>query len=416
MESTKTFSVRFILRHTIANSSEAAIYARITYARKRSDVSAERNIDPKCWNPQKQTATGSKELMNRINPHLEEIRFKLTECYYKLKTQNTFITSEAIKRLYIGEEKVTNSLLSLFEYHSINSKEVLKWGTLKNYNSTEKYIRRFLKERYRTDDIPLPELNYQFITQFDLFLSTTEPLESFNPLSNNGVMKHMERLRKVVTMGFKMEWISKDPFILYKLKFHRTEREFLLEEEMKALKNVELKNEKLEKCRDIFLFACYTGLAYIDLASLNASNVLRGFDGEMWLRTNRQKTDTRVSVPLLPQAIEILNKCKDRAELIKKGRILPVISNQRMNDYLKEIATACNINKNITFHVARHTFATAVTLNNGIPIESVSKMLGHAKLSTTQIYVHVMERKIGDDMRQLKENVRTKAILKMVAI
>lgn len=416
MESTKTFSVRFILRHTIANSSDAAIYCRISYDKKRAELSADRSIDPKCWNPEKQCATGSKELMSRINPHLEEIRFKLAECYYKLKTQNSYITAETIKRLHTGEDKVTNSLLSLFEYHTLNSKEVLKWGTLKNYTATEKYIRRFLKERYRTDDIHLSELNYQFITQFDLFLRTTEPLESFNPLSNNGVMKHMERLRKVVTMGFKMEWIPKDPFLLYKLKFHRTEREFLLEEEIKALRNVKLKNMKLEKCRDIFLFACYTGLAYIDLVTLNASNILMGIDGELWLRTSRQKTDTKVSVPLLPQAIDILNNYKDRPELIKKGRVLPYISNQKMNDYLKEIAIACNINKHVTFHVARHTFATTVTLNNGIPIETVSKMLGHTKLSTTQIYVHVLERKISDDMKQLKEKFKTKETLKLVAI
>ncbi len=166
----------------------------------------------------KNSATGSRELMNRINPHPGEIRFKLTECYYKLKTQNSYITAESIKRLYTGEDKVTNSLLSLFEYHTLNSKEVLKWGTLKNYAATEKYVRRFLKERYRTDDIHLSELNYQFITQFDLFLRTTEQLEKSNPLTNNGVMKHIERLRKAATMGFKMGWIFKDTFVLLSVR------------------------------------------------------------------------------------------------------------------------------------------------------------------------------------------------------
>lgn len=127
MESTKTFSVRFILRHTIANSTDAGIYARITYDKKRAELGVDRNIDPDCWNPEKQCATGSRELMNRINPHLEEIRFKLTESFYKLKSQNSYITADAIKRHYTGDEKITNSLLSLFEYHMLNSKEVLKW-------------------------------------------------------------------------------------------------------------------------------------------------------------------------------------------------------------------------------------------------------------------------------------------------
>lgn len=408
MESTKTFSVRFILRYTIPNSSEALIYARISYDKKRSEVSVDRIINPNNWNAQRQCAVGSKDLMTRVNPYLDEVKYKLSECFYKLKAQNGYITAEAIKRLYTGEDKINQSLLSLLEYHSLNSKGVLKWGTLKNYRATEKYIRKFLRERYLTDDIQLCELNYQFITQFDLFLRTTQPLESFNPLTNNGVMKHMERLRKIVTMGFKMDWIAKDPFLLYKLKFQRTEREFLLDDEIEALKDAKLKNAKLERCRDVFLFACYTGLAYIDLVNLSADNIIRGIDGELWLRTFRQKTDTKVSVPLLPQAIEILNQYKDKPQLLRQNRVLPYISNQKMNDYLKEIASECKIKKNMTFHLARHTFATTVTLNNGIPLETVSKMLGHTKLSTTQIYVHVLERKISDDMKKLKDKFKKK--------
>jgi site-specific recombinase XerD len=219
-------------------------------------------------------------------------------------------------------------------------------------------------------------------------------------------MKHMERLRKVVTLGFKMDWVSKDPFLLYKLKFQRTEREFLLIEELELLHNVELNEVRLETCRDLFLFACYTGLAYIDLFNLRADNIVMGIDGELWLRTSRQKTQTRVSVPLLSQAIIILNKYKNNVGLIRAGRVLPCLSNQKMNDYLKEIAAICNINKNMTFHLARHTFATTITLNNGIPLETVSKMLGHTKLSTTQIYVHVLEKKISEDMKSLKNKFK----------
>jgi site-specific recombinase XerD len=314
----------------------------------------------------------------------------------------------------LGEDPTHNTLLSLFQYHASNSTGVLKWGTLKNYGATEKYIRKFLKQRYRTDDIHLCELNYQFITQFDLFLRTTESLDSFNPLSNNGIMKHMERLRKVVTMGFKMDWISKDPFLLYKLKFQRTEREFLIDEEILALHQAELRETRLDTCRDLFLFACYTGLAYIDLANLRADNIVLGIDGELWLRTSRQKTDTRVSVPLLPQAITILNKYKDQPGLKKQNKVLPCISNQKMNDYLKEIAAICNIKKNMTFHLARHSFATSITLNNGIPLETVSKMLGHTKLSTTQIYVHVLERKISDDMKMLRKKFSNKEEIKQL--
>lgn len=264
---------------------------------------------------------------------MDEVRYKLTECFYKSKAQNGYITAEAIKRIYTCEDKANNSLLTLFEYHSVNMKAVLKWGTLKNCGATEKYISKFLKERYRTGGIHLRELNYQFITQFDLFLRTTDPLDASNPLTNKGIMKRMERLRKVVTLAYKTNWLTKDPFLLYRLKLQRTEREFLLEDELETLHNEPL-DAKLDRCRDIFLFACYTGLAYIDFANLSTDNILLGIDGELWIRTSRQNTDTKVGVALLPQAIIILNKYKNKPELIKQGRVLPYLTNQKINDYL----------------------------------------------------------------------------------
>jgi site-specific recombinase XerD len=217
-------------------------------------------------------------------------------------------------------------------------------------------------------------------------------------------------------MGFKLEWIPKDPFILYKLKFQKTEKDFLIDEEISALENTALPNEKLNRARDIFLFSCYTGLAYVDMAKLSAGHIVMGIDKEYWLRTSRQKTEIKVSVPLLPQALALLEKYKDHPLVIRKGRVLPYISNQRVNDYLKEIAFHCGITKNMTFHLARHTFATTITLNNGIPLETVSKMLGHTKLSTTQNYVHVLERKISEDMKGLRTKFTQLKDSKLVAI
>ena len=415
MKSTKTFGVRFILRYATSKSSEALIYARVTYNKKRVEIYANRSIHPDKWDAQRQVAVGSKELVNRINPHLDEVRLKLIDCYQQLKMQTAFITAEGIKRLYVGEDLPQNTLFSLIEYHSNSSQTILKKGTFKNYGATEKYLKLFLKHQYRTDDMLLTELNYQFITQFEFFLRTTKSLQANNPLGNNGVMKHMERLRKIVTMGFKLDWIVKDPFIQYKLKFQRTEREFLIESEIETLHNVVLPS-KLERCRDLFLFSCYTGLSYVDLVNLCTDNIALGIDGELWLRTSRQKTETKVNVPLLPQAMEILNKYKGDSELIAKNRVLPYLCNQKVNEYLKQIATICNINKPITFHVARHTFATTVTLNNGIPIETVSKMLGHNKLSTTQIYVHVLDKKISDDMKKLRNKFRQNLGAKQIAV
>jgi integrase len=216
-------------------------------------------------------------------------------------------------------------------------------------------------------------------------------------------MKHIERLRKTVTLAAKMEWIPKDPFTRYKLKFQKTERQFLNAEELSLIENVILEKEKLDRARDLFVFSCYTGLSYIDLINLKPSNVIIGIDGEYWIKTSRQKTDTPVNVPLLRPVFSLIEKYKNNVLISNKGRLLPYLCNQKLNEYLKEIATLCGIKKYLNFHLARHTFSTTVTLANGVPLETVSKMLGHTKLSTTQIYVHVLEKKIGEDMKALKQ-------------
>lgn len=162
---------------------------------------------------------------------------------------------------------------------------------------------------------------------------------------------------------------------------------------------------KLERARDMFVFSCYTGLSYIDLVNLSAENISIGIDGEYWIRTSRQKTDTPVNVPLLPAAKRLLAKYKDDPLVCNKKGLLPYLCNQKVNEYLKEIATICNISKHLSFHLARHTFSTTVTLANGVPLETLSKMLGHTKLTTTQIYVHVLEKKVSDDMGLLRQKL-----------
>lgn len=173
-------------------------------------------------------------------------------------------------------------------------------------------------------------------------------------------------------------------------------------EELEAIENKEFKIARLAEIRDIFVFSCYTGLAYADVWKLTPEQITIGIDGEKWIHTYRTKTKVRSNVPLLPNAIEILEKYKKHPECVYSGRLLPVRSNQKMNAYLKEVADLCGINKELTFHIARHTFATTVTLTNNVPIESVSSMLGHKSIKTTQIYAKVVEKKVGADMQTLK--------------
>jgi integrase/recombinase XerD len=217
-------------------------------------------------------------------------------------------------------------------------------------------------------------------------------------------MKHIERLKKMV-LAAKMEWIPKDPFGRFQLKFHKTERDFLTKEELAIVETYSFTEAKLERARDMFVFACYSGLSYIDLVNLTASNIIIGIDGEYWIRTSRQKTEISVNIPLLDPAKKVIDKYKNDPVVSNKGGLLPYLCNQKVNEYLKKIALICGIEKHLSFHLARHTFSTTVTLANGVPLETVSKMLGHTKLTTTQIYVHVLQKKVSDDMSHLRQKL-----------
>lgn len=209
----------------------------------------------------------------------------------------------------------------------------------------------------------------------------------------------------MITLAFKLEWIVRDPFDKYQLKFDRVEKEFLTEAELSALENKLLTLPRLSVVRDIFIFSCYTGLAFVDVMNLKPLNIVEAADGTQWVRTSREKTTIPVNVPLLLKAKVLVEKYKLNIKAREKGTVFPPLSNQKMNSYLKELAERCDIFKNLTFHTARHTFATTVTLLNGVPIETVSKLLGHTSMRTTQIYAKVIEKKVNDDMADLQRKL-----------
>jgi len=407
MKTTNTFGIQFIIRANKKDRSDALIYARITINAKRLEISLKRTINPLSWTHSSESVKGTSVEVKQLNKIIEETRYKLRECYQKLQMQNKLISAEAIKNLFLGETKTENTLCSLVDYHNTNMKGVLAHGTLKNYYTTKKYVDLFLRKRFKTNDIYLSDLTYQFITEFEFFLRSTIPLDQSNPLGNNGIMKHIERLKKIARIGAMMEWMPKHPFERFQLRFQKTERGFLTTQELSVIENFSFSKATLNRVKDLFIFSCYTGLAYIDLINLTTSNLCIGMDGEYWIKTFRQKTEVPVNVPILPQAMAIIEKYKKDPVVANKNGLLPLFTNQKVNEYLKEIAKACCINKYVSFHMARHTFATTVTLTNGVPIETVSKMLGHTKMSTTQVYVHILEKKISDDMSLLRQKFRS---------
>ena len=406
MKTTNTFGVQFITRNKKNDLKKSQIYARITVNGKRLEIAQKRTIESNTWDSIGECVKGTSPEVKQVNKFIEETRYKLRECYQELQMQGKLITADAVKNLLLGETKSENTLCTLIEYHNVNMKEVLAQGTLKNYFTTKKYVDLFLKKRYKTTDIYLSDLNYQFITEFEFFLRKTIPLDKSNPLGHNGIMKHIERLKKIARLGAMMEWMPKHPFERFKLRFQRKEREFLTAQELQLIENFHFTNPALNRVRDLFLFSCYTGLAYIDLVNLTPANICLGIDGEYWIKTCRQKTEVPVNVPLLPPALRIIEKYKNDPVISNKNAVVPLFSNQKVNNYLKEIARGCKIKKYMNFHMARHTFATTITLTNGVPLETVSKMLGHTKLSTTQVYVHILQKKISDDMSVLRQKFK----------
>jgi len=403
-----SFGVHFVLKQNKIISGLAPIYIRITVDSKRCEISTKRKIRVDNWNLGKGMAKPLSIENKELNTYLEQLRTMMVQYYQELVINKAEITAEIIRNKYLGVDDSDMTLCKLIEYHNAVCKETLRWGTLKNYFTTQKYIELFLKEHYKVSDVFLTSLNYKFVADLELFLRKHTLIANQRQMENNTVMKHIERLKKMIQMAIRYEWLEKDPFIAFQQKFHHVDRGYLTEEELKRIEEKSFSISRLQFVKDLFIFSCYTGLAYTDVMHLTPEHIQIGVDKELWLITSREKTDTSVKIPILPVAMEIINKYRNNIKAQVQDRLFPNIANQKLNSYLKEIADLCGITKNITFHLARHTFATTVTLTNGVPIETVSKMLGHTKISTTQIYAKVIEKKIGEDMSRLKERLKVR--------
>lgn len=402
-----TFNVHFWLKKAgIKKDGTLPIYARITVDGQRADLSTKQSIDENKWCETsrriKPKFSGAKE----INDCLSDIHSKLVTCNKQLSNDEGVISAQAIKLRYLGKDKPVVTINDLIEYHREGDLKKLTQGTAKNYPSTEKYLHRYILKEYKSSDFYLKKINYSFVVNFENYLRNCKPLRKSQPLGNNGIMKHMERFQKLTTLAFKHGWIKHNPFGLYQLKFEEFDSPFLDQSEIDRIKSLETNDCALQYTKHIFIFSCYTGLCYIEVKNLNRNSIVAGIDGEQWIMVRRQKTKTPVKVPLLDEAKEILDFYKGYPCDENNNMLLPVLSSQKTNKYLKTIAGLCDIDKKLTFHVARHTFATTITLLNNVPIVTVSKLLSHKKISTTQKYARVIETKISRDMLKLKQALK----------
>lgn len=405
MKTSQTFTTLFWINKSRSANDLAELYARVTVNGKRTNIGLKRKVDIHLWDSINKKAKGNTREAKEINNYINLVQSRLFNIYQDLKYKGELITPQLVKTLYNGENINSKSLLELLEYHNRKIEKTLAPGTIRNFGITENYVNRFLKQKLKTTDVNLNQLNYKFISDLEMFLVNYYQKGHPGAMSHNTVMKHLQRLRKIVNLAYQLEWIEKDPFIRWKPTFEQKQRDFLGQNELNNLETYHFPIDRLDRVRDLFVFSCYTGISYSDIMGLTKNNLITGMDGKSWIATKRLKTKTTVRVPLLEPAQKILDKYESHPVTMHSGTLLPKITNEKTNLYLKEIADAVGIKKNLTFHMARHTFATTVTLSNGVPIEMVSKLLGHTKLATTQIYARVLDKKVSEDIEQLRSKL-----------
>ena len=383
---------------------KAPVYARVTINGKRAEISTGKYVEIKNWIANAGRVKGGSEEVRTINRFLDNINIKLYKIYEILKDEQGTVTSNDVKNRFLGKDTVRHSLCDLFSEHNEQVKNLIgkgySEGTLKRYQVTFRHLKSYLQKVHNKEDIDVEDIKYSFILKFEYYLKTKKNV------GHNATMKYLKNLKKIVTLARKYQWISHDPFIGFKITQLEVEKEFLTKEELAKLMTKDFILERLAQVRDVFIFCCFTGLSFSDVQKLTVKDIQIGLDGEEWIKINRQKTGTPSQIPLLHEAKTMIEKYKTEFGTDLNEKLFPVSSNQKTNAYLKEIGDLCGITKNMTFHMARHTFATTVTLSNGVSIETVSSMLGHKSIRTTQIYAKVVKEKVSREMNELKDKLQ----------
>ncbi len=396
-----SFSLLFYIKRSKADSNgKVNIYFRITVNGKRAELSIRRKVYINKWNAQAGKSIGYSQEAQELNRYIDIITNKIYKIHDSLVENSKIFTAAKLRDIYQGKDEKNKMLLKVFQDHNNQVEHLVgkdfAQGTLERYKTARKHVESYIKLEYNADDIPVKEVDYKFINGLEYYLKTERSC------SHNTAIKYITNFKKIIRIAYANDWISKDPFFNWKARLKVIDREFLTEEEIQKMLSKKLHTKRLDQVKDIFIFCCFTGLAYADVKKLSINHVVIGIDGGRWIKIKRTKTDTRSNIPILPTAEAIFKKYANHPIVVNSDLLLPVSSNQKMNAYLKEIADLCEITKNLTFHLARHTFATTVTLTNGVPIESVSKMLGHKSLKTTQHYAKILDRKVSEDMAILR--------------
>lgn len=389
----------YIRRAKINANNQCPLTCRITNELERKEFSTGIFMNPDYWNATKQKAHPPNKGNSQVNTQISLIKHEINQAFLYLQVQEKEFSVDDIYSQFKGEKvKLDKSIKEMFHLHITKQEKLIGISTTKvsvaKFYQTQAHVLSFIKKKYNRSDYLLKDMTMAFITEFEFYLKTEKRF------MQNTIYKTLQRFRQIVKLSVALDYLPKDPFLLYKGKKPKKEIVFLSKDELRKLEQHQFASERLQQVADMFIFCCYTGLAYTEMATLKESNIQTGFDDNKWLYIKRQKTKKSYEVPLLTKASDILNKYRTEKQL------LPVVSNQRFNSYLKEIAEIVGIDKILTHHIARKTFASTILLFNNVSMEIVSELLGHSEIGITQQhYAKIVKEKISEEMGKLNSKL-----------
>lgn len=396
-----TFKICFYIQKSrVAKDGQAPILLRITVNGQRSVASVNLKVNPKNWSSVAGKSIANTRKDDEVNARLDTIRLRVMQIYREMELDREPISAQKVIDKYLGRDSHSEiMLLDIFREHNDRCHKLSGNGmapaTVVRYETSYKHTAAFIESVYKKQDIPIADVDHKFITDYEFWLRTERKC------NHNSATKYLKNFKKIIRIALANDYISKDPFVNIKFKLDVVEREFLEDHEIKAIIDKDIPIQRLAQVRDVFIFAVFTGLAFSDLKGLKQEHLVRDNNDDLWIRKARQKTKNMCNIPLLNPARKILERYKDHPECVAKGVLLPTLCNQKMNMYLKELATICGINKEICTHTGRHSFATSVALANGVSIENVAKMLGHSNTNMTRHYARVLDKSIKRDMAKV---------------
>lgn len=388
----------FYVRKDKTIDGTAPVYLRITMDGRRAEYALGMRVAIEKWSSGK--AKGSSGDAQRLNQEIERIKYKVYEIRHRFELEERAYTAQMVVEALSGKQVSRHSLLDTITKHNdmvyTNLGKTYAKATYTRYETIRRHIEAFIPLHYKKEDLLLSELNYEFVESYATHLRTQRGC------NNNSTMKYVKLLKTIIHYAMKHEWLAKDPFAAFKCPIEEVERVALTEEEIALIENKHIEIERLGVIRDIFVFSIYTGLAYIDVQQLTPDGI-QTFGSDRFVAGKRGKTGKYYHSLLFGRAERLIERYSDHPKCVTKGVVFPVPSNQKVNAYLKELADLCGIKKPLTFHIARHTYATTITSGNNIAIESISHSLGHATLSMTQHYAKISPQKLSKEFQTIKK-------------